>query len=69
LKPAIPGLIFRNHFLMLPAIKLDDEMIFMADKINNMVANRFLTPKFQTHEPMCPDVVPRPVFRFSLGGS
>lgn len=44
---------------MLPAIELDYELLIQTDKIDNVLANRQLTPEFQVLQPLSSNVAPQ----------
>jgi len=54
---------------MLTAIDLNNQLVFHADKVHDKAPHGFLPLEFQSHETMCPQVIPQPLFRFSLVGA
>ena len=46
MQPFATAFIVLSRFLMLSAVKLDSEFLFIAIEIQNIPANRMLAPKF-----------------------
>jgi len=67
--PRIPLLIISHLFRMLTAVELNYQPVLQACKIYNVTADWFLPFEFITHEAMCSQVIPQPLFGFSLVGA
>ena len=65
LEPEIAHLILFKVDRMLSTIKLDHELFFKADEIDDIHSNWLLPFEFQTQQSFRPEILPKELFRIS----
>ena len=51
---------------MLPTIHFDHQSITNAAEVHDVIADRMLTAKLRTHQPLRPEILPEQAFGWSL---